>query len=86
MLCIVEDQRDLRKAHRRPLLGTAEDHIFHLGAAKGLGTLLTHDPADGVRNIGFTGAVGTDDSGDVLRKVQNGLIREGLEALNFKSF
>ena len=78
---IVQGQSGLRKAHGLALLGAAEDDILHLGTPEGLAALLTHDPEDGVRDIRFAGAVGTDDGGDVIAKADQRLIREGLEAL-----
>ena len=84
MLRVVDHQRHLGKAHLGPLRRTAENNILHLGAAKALGALLAHDPADGVRNVGLTGAVGSHDGGDILTEIQNGLIREGFEALDLQ--
>ena len=48
---VVQRQRSFGKAYRRTLLGSAEDHVLHFGAAQGLGALLTHDPQDGIGNI-----------------------------------
>ena len=86
MLCVVNDQRHLGKSHLRPLGGAAENDIFHFGAPEALAALLAHDPADCVGNVGFTGAVGAHNGGDVLAKVQNCLIREGFEALDLQCF
>ena len=86
MLRIVQHQRDLGKMLLRALGGTAEDHVLHFAAAQALGALLTHDPADGVGNIGFTGAVGANDGGDILAKVQHRFIRERLKALDLQCF
>ena len=41
---VVQDQRNLGIAHRRPDFGTAEDNVLHLVAAERAGALLTHDP------------------------------------------
>ena len=86
MLGVIQNQGDLRIARLLPLQGAAEDHVLHLAAPEGLGGLLTHDPADGVGDIRFAAAVGTDDGGDVLSKAENGLVREGLESLYFQCF
>ena len=86
MLRIIQDQRNLSKAHLGALGRAAEDHILHLGAPKVLGALLAHDPADRVGNIRFSGAVGTDDGGNILGKVQNRFLREGLKSLDLQSF
>ena len=86
MLGVVDDQSDLGKTHLGTLLRTAENNVLHLGTAQALGALFAHDPADGVGDIGLTGAVGAHDGGDVLAEVQDRLVREGLEALDFQCF
>ena len=86
VLRVVDNQRHLGKTHLGPLRRAAEDNVFHLGAPKALGALLTHNPADGVRNVGLAGAVGAHDGGDVLAKVQDRLIRKGFEALDLQCF
>ena len=86
VLRVVDDQRHLGKAHLVPLLRTAEDHVLHLGTAELAAVLLAHDPADGVGDVGFAGAVGPHDGGDVLAEVQHRLIGKRLEPLNFQRF
>ena len=86
VLRIVDDQRHLCEAHLVPRLRTSEDHILHLGAAELAAVLLAHDPADGVGDVGFAGAVGPHDGGDVLAEVQHRLIGKRLEPLNFQRF
>ena len=83
---IIQSQGSLRETHGGPLLGSAEDHVLHLGTPEGFGALLTHDPENGVGNIGFTGAVGADDGGNVIAKADQCFIRKGLEALQFQTF
>ena len=83
---IIQSQRGFRKANCCTLLGSAKDHVLHFGAAEGLGALLAHDPQDGIGDIGFAGAVGADDGGDVVAKADQRLVREGFKALNFKRF
>ena len=78
---VVQGQGSLREAHGGTLLGAAEDHVFHLGTTEGLVALLAHNPEDGVGNIGFAGAVGTHDGGNIVAKADQRLVREGLEAL-----
>ena len=48
---IVQGQRSLRKAHRCTLLGAAENDILHFGAPESFGTLLAHDPQNGIGYI-----------------------------------
>ena len=83
---VVDDERDLGKAQSAALLGAAENHVLHLRAAQGLGALLAHDPEDRVGDVGFAGAVGSDNGRDVLFKCEAGLVREGLEPLYFQCF
>ena len=63
---------------------SAEDHVLHLCAPEGLVALLAHDPEDGVGNIGFAGAVGANDGGDIIAKADQRFIRKGLKALHFQ--
>ncbi len=86
MFRVVNDQTDLGKAKALSFFGTAEDDVLHLGSAQSLGGLLTHDPADGIRNIGFSRPVGAHHGGDILAKRQDGLVREGFEALDLERF
>ena len=86
MLGIVDDQRNLRKAHLVALLRAAEDDILHLGTAELAAVLLTHNPADGIGNVGLTAAVGTDDGGNILAEVQYRLLGKGFKTLNFQCF
>ena len=84
--CVVQHQRDFGVAGLLALGGTAEDDVLHLAAAQRAGGLLTHDPADGVGNIGFARAIWADDGGNILTKSQHRLIGEGLEALDLQCF
>ena len=61
---IVDRQRDVRTAQRRPAGGARENNVFHLSAAEGLGALFAHDPGQGVDHIGLARAVGADHGGD----------------------
>ena len=81
---VVQGQCSLCKAHCLTLLGATEDHVFHLGTTEGLVALLAHDPQNCVGNIRFTGAVGTNDGGDIVAEADQRLIREGLKALHFQ--
>ena len=86
MAGVVDHQRNLGKADLGALFRSAENHVLHFAAAQGAAALFAHDPADGVGNIGLAAAVGTDNGGDILSKIQYGLIRKGLEALDFQCF
>ena len=77
-----EGERNFAHAHRFAAIGAVEDHIGHFATAQGLGGLLAEHPADGVGDVGFAAAVGTDDGGDTGLEVQSGLIRERFKAKN----
>ena len=85
-VCIIQGQGGFRKTHGSTLLSAAKDHVLHLGATKSLCALLTHDPQDSIRNIRFTGTVGTHDGGDIITEADQCFIREGLKALYFQRF
>ena len=51
---IVQHQGHLGIARLLPPSGSAEDHILHPAPPESPGGLLPHDPADGIRNIGFS--------------------------------
>ena len=82
MLGIIQHQRNLGKSHLVALSGAAENYILHLGAAKALDALLTHDPKDRIGNIRFAGTVGSNDGSDIITETDEGFIGEGLKALH----
>jgi hypothetical protein len=48
--------------------------------------LLPHHPEKGIHDIGFAATVGPYNSGNIVVKVDDCFIFEGLKALNLKSF
>ena len=76
---IVQYQRHLRKAYLWPFQGAAKDDVLHLAAPERLGAHFSHDPANGIGNIGFAAAVGAYNGGDIAAKGHDGLIRKGFE-------
>ena len=85
-VAVIQRQSRFGKTYGTPLLGTAENHVFHLRTAKSLGALLAHDPQKCIGNIGFAGTVGTYDGSNITVKTDQGLIGKGLETLNFQRF
>ena len=83
---VVQGQGGFRKAHGTALLGSPKNHVLHLGAPEGLAALLAQYPQYGIGDIGFSGAVGAYDGGDIVSETNQGLVREGLEALDFQRF
>ena len=83
---IVQCQRCFRKTHGTAFLGSAENHVLHLGTTKRFTALLAHNPQDGIGNIRFSGAVGADDGGDVITEADQRFVRKGLKTLQFQTF
>ena len=83
---VIQSEGCFGKAYGRTLLGTAEDHVFHFCTTKCLGALLAHNPQNSIGNIGFTGAVWANDGSNIVAKANEGLVREGLEALHLQRF
>src|SRR5580692_3693397 len=68
------------------IASAGEDDVFHAGAAQSFGRLLAQNPTDGVTQVGFSTAVGTNDGGDARAgELHLGLVKEGLEALDLNS-
>ena len=59
---------------------SGEDHVGHLAAAERAGPLFTEHPADRVHEVRLAGSVRTHDHGDAGGELENGLVRERLEA------
>ena len=76
---VVDGQRDLGPAQWSTCRRAGEDDVLHLAAAQTLGTLLAHDPGEGVHDVGLAGAVRADDAGDARLKAQRGCRRKRLE-------
>jgi hypothetical protein len=79
-VAVVDGERDLGPAQRRPAGGAGEDDVFHLAAAEALRPLLAHHPGEGVDDVGLAGTVGADDAGDAGLEAQRGRGGERLEA------
>ncbi len=77
---VVQDQRDVGHAERRPLLRAGEDHVLGLPAAEGP-ALLAERPAQRVGEIALARAVRTHDGADPRAELDDRPLREGLEAL-----
>lgn len=76
---VVDGQGHLGPAERRPPGGAGEDDVLHLAATQRLGPLLTHDPAQGVHDIGLARTIGAHDTGDARLEPQRGRRGERLE-------
>ncbi|BAW92765.1 hypothetical protein CHIBA101_0900 [Actinomyces sp. Chiba101] len=69
---VVDGQGDLGAPERGPRPGAGEDDVGHGAAAQVLGALLSHDPGQGVHDVGLARAVGADDGGDAGLQAQRG--------------
>jgi hypothetical protein len=77
---VVDGEDDLCTTEGTLRRSPGEDHVFHLAAAQGLGTLLPHHPGEGIDDVGFARAVRPDDAGHPLLEGEGGRLGEGLEA------
>src|SRR6266568_411102 len=77
---VVDGQRDLGPAEGRARGGAREYDVLHLAAAQRLGSLLAHDPGQGVNDVGLARAVRADHAGDAGLEAERGGGGEGLEA------
>ncbi len=80
---VVEDEGHVGHAERRSLVGTGEDHVLRLAAAK-RPALLPERPAEGVGEVALAGAVGSDDRADPATELDDRPLGERLEALQPK--
>src|SRR5581483_8736861 len=82
-VAVVESDRHFRQAERLALLVTREDDVFHLARAQALAALLAQSPAEGVDQVGFSGAVRADDGGDAAAEFERCGIGERFKAESF---
>ncbi len=78
---VVDGERDLGAAQRRPLGRAGEDDVLHLRAAHGAGALGTEHPRHRVDDVGFAAPVRADHDGDPRLEFQGRRLGEGLETL-----
>jgi len=87
-LRVVEHDRGFGGVHRLAAAGARalENHIRHFLAAEALGALLAQHPFEGIDDVGFARAVGTDDHRDPVRELKARLVGKAFEADQFKGF
>src|SRR4029077_2104100 len=83
---VAEGQLDFGKADRLARRRAVEDQILHALTTERLRALLAERPANRFRDIALAAAVRPDDRGDARRDLENGLFREGLEAVQRDGF
>ncbi|GBC87521.1 hypothetical protein HRbin12_01531 [bacterium HR12] len=77
---VVDDELHLGHAEGRPGGAPREDHVRHLPAAERARALFAEHPADGVDQVRLAAPVGPDDDADAGAELEDGLVREALEA------
>ncbi len=77
---VVDDELHLGHAERGSGWRTGEDDVGHVAAAEGASALLAERPADRIDQVRLARSVGTDDHTDARDELQDGLVRERLEA------
>ena len=80
------DQGRFGHAERRVLGAAVENQVVARVAAHVLVGLLAHDPEESVDDVGFAAAIGTDDPGDAMVEVDDGLVFKGLKSLDLEPF
>ena len=83
-LGVVEVELHLREVPRGPGRGAGEDHILHPAAAHRGGSVLAHDPAQRLEEVGLAAAVRADHARQARRDDQFRRIDEGLESVQAK--
>ena len=64
-----------------------ENHVFHAGAAEAFRRLFAEHPTDGIAEVRFAAAVGTDDGRDAAAiEAELRAVTERFEALQFDAF
>ncbi len=78
---VVQDDLHLGLRAGLDAAAAAEDHVLHRLAADRERGLLPHGPQHGVGDVGLARPVGADDDRDARGELEQGAVREGLEAL-----
>ncbi len=76
---VVNGEQHLGPSERCAAGRAGEDDVFHLAAAKALGTLLAHHPREGVYDVGLARPVRPDDAGHAGLELQRRRRGERLE-------
>ncbi len=79
---VVDGERHLGPAQRRPAGGAGEDDVLHLGRAQRPRPLGPEHPGHGVHHVGLAAAVGPHHHGDPRLELQHRGVGEGLEPLH----
>ena len=85
-VAVVDGQRDLGPAERRPAGGPGENDVLHLAAAQRLDALLAHDPGERVDHVRLARPVRADDARDPLLEPQRRGRGERLEPAQSEGF
>ncbi len=83
---VVDGERHLGATQGLAVTRTGEDDVLHLAATQRFGGALPHDPREGIDDIGFAGAVGTNHGADAGLKFHRRRRREGLESFERERF
>ena len=77
---VVDHDLDLGHAECRPRRRPGEDHVGHVPTPERARALLAQSPADRVDQVRLAGSVRADHHRDAGGELENGLVRERLEA------
>ena len=82
-VCVVEAEADFGEAGWGALGGAGEDHVVESFDAEGAVCAFADHPAEGVHDVGFAGAVRSDDGGHAAVEAEFGAVAEGFVAADF---
>src|SRR5690606_8710183 len=81
MVFVVEREQNFGHADLGPGIGPGEDDVLGLFGTQQPDTLFAEDPADGISDVAFSGAVWAHDAGDAFAEFKTGAVWKTLEAL-----
>ncbi len=82
---VIDDKCYFRNATSLPALCPCENNLLHFPAPQLLRALFPQHPADGVGDIAFPAAVGTNDAGDAVHEFHTYRFCEGFEPVHVQS-
>src|SRR5262249_4143872 len=83
---VVERHRNLGHAETASRGRPLKDDVRHLAAAQALGALLAQHPSNSIDDVRFPRTVGSDYGSDATGEIEEGFLREALEAHEFEAF
>ena len=86
MIPVVQSDRHISVSHGLSYFRAGEDDILHGGAPQLLDSLFSQNPANRIRNITFTAAVRTYNTGYSVMKLKSYFVGKGFESVYLYAF